>query len=506
MGENKKYVVYGMKAKCSEGTMENFISTKTGHGIVFQGQPVLNANDHVEGINLTHFGDCNSKEIYEQARKEADEKFQAGEGDGFFMKAAKKRAKRAVKAVAFMKEHLMFNKCELDTPLPWVFTSEDHMIDGAPALTLESQCACRYGGIITIVLEAEEVTEEEELTAEKVSVEPAPVLAPADFFDGDGGKVKGAREDLVEIRKEMAERREIMKEMKYIYRYVNEKALKDINETWDMATLQERYDGRFFEVLQKEMYEVGITDERSILMFLSTIGTECWYGTGLTEKYDERYFDKKDYTMSTRGAGLIHVTGKTQENFMKYLYNTLPEGEERDAVKKYLDEYEIISENGIKKTNNRYETTEPYINEDGEPDERPIYASEFIADNYSIESAVWFWGINKEKVAIFEWNEETQRNNLQIDMTIDEYIGHFENANQDNLFLAVQYAVNGRQKFKKSDLEYICKASEDVWEEGKTMVSSDKRSTSLPNNWEERRADWDSAKEEFLGVTDGEKP
>ena len=54
MEENKKYVVYGMMAKCSEGTMENYISTKTGHGIIFQGQPVLNANDHVVKINLTH--------------------------------------------------------------------------------------------------------------------------------------------------------------------------------------------------------------------------------------------------------------------------------------------------------------------------------------------------------------------------------------------------------------------------------------------------------------------
>lgn len=167
MGENKKYVVYGMMAKCSEGTMENYISTDKGHGIIFQGQPVLNANDHLKGINLTHFGDCNSREFYEQAKKEADEKLQAGEEDSFFMKAAKKRAQRSVKAVAFIKEHLMFNKCELDTPLPWIFTSEDHMIDGAPALTLESQCPCRYGGIITIVLQAEEVTEAEELTEEK---------------------------------------------------------------------------------------------------------------------------------------------------------------------------------------------------------------------------------------------------------------------------------------------------------------------------------------------------
>lgn len=158
MGESKKYVVYGMMAKCSEGTMENYISTDTGHGVVYQGQPVLNANDHQKGVNLTHFGDCNSRKIYEEAKKEIDEKYKAEEGDGFFTKLGKGIIKAHMKTAVFVQEHLMFHKCELDTPLPWIFTSKDHMIDGAPALTMESQCACRYGGIITIV--PEETTEE----------------------------------------------------------------------------------------------------------------------------------------------------------------------------------------------------------------------------------------------------------------------------------------------------------------------------------------------------------
>ena len=156
MGESKKYVVYGMMAKCSEGTMENYISTDKGHGVVYQGQPVLNANDHQKGVNLTHFGDCNSKKIYEEAKKEIDEKYKAEEGDGFFTKLGKGLVKAHMKTAIFVQEHLMFHKCELDTPLPWIFTSKDHMIDGAPALTMESQCACRYGGIITIVQQAGE--------------------------------------------------------------------------------------------------------------------------------------------------------------------------------------------------------------------------------------------------------------------------------------------------------------------------------------------------------------
>ena len=96
MGE--KYVVAGMKAKCSEGTMENYLTTDTGHGVVYQGQPVLNANDHQKDLNLTHFGECKSKKIYEEARKEADEKYKAEEGDGFFTKIGKGIAKAVTKA------------------------------------------------------------------------------------------------------------------------------------------------------------------------------------------------------------------------------------------------------------------------------------------------------------------------------------------------------------------------------------------------------------------------
>lgn len=176
MGETQKYVVYGMKAKCSEGTMENYLSTDTGHGVVYQGQPVLNANDHQKDINLTHFGECKSKKIFEEAKKEADEKYKAEEGDGFFTKIGKGIAKTVTKAAISVKEHLMVNKCDLDTPLPWTFTSKDHMIDGAPALTMESQCACRYGGIISIVSqedvsEGEGIESENEITENKNEVE-----------------------------------------------------------------------------------------------------------------------------------------------------------------------------------------------------------------------------------------------------------------------------------------------------------------------------------------------
>lgn len=161
MDEGKKYVVYGMRLKCDQGTMENYLSTDVGHGIVYQGQPVMNANDHEKGIHLTHFGDCNSKKVFEEAKKEADEKYKAEEGDGFFEKAGKWLAKNVTKAAVDFKATFMSNKCELVTPLPWLFPSEDHTIDGAPALMMESLCPCALGGVISIVPVVEEVAEEE---------------------------------------------------------------------------------------------------------------------------------------------------------------------------------------------------------------------------------------------------------------------------------------------------------------------------------------------------------
>jgi len=161
MGDSENYVVYGMRAKCSQGSMENYLSTDRGHGVTYQGQPVLNANDHQKGINLTHFGDCHAKALYEEAKKQIDEKYKADEGDGFFKKAGKWLLKTAAKTAVSAKEYLMFNKCELDTPLPWVFTNKEHMVDGAPALTMESQCACRFGGVITIVPAPKEEAPEE---------------------------------------------------------------------------------------------------------------------------------------------------------------------------------------------------------------------------------------------------------------------------------------------------------------------------------------------------------
>ncbi len=447
MGE--KYVVAGMKAKCSEGTMENYLTTDTGHGVVYQGQPVLNANDHQKDLNLTHFGECKSKKIYEEARKEADEKYKAEEGDGFFTKIGKGIAKAVTKASISIKENFMVNKCDLDTPLPWTFTSKDHMIDGAPALTMESQCACRYGGIITIVPEEDEVSES----------------ANSENEDESGEEMS----ENTDVTQEFTQKEQ---EMKYINKYVNPESLALINEQWADETLTEKYGESFFSDLRESMYETGITSESSVLMFLCSVGVESMYGTRLTELYNhDGTVAGNGYTINTRGAGLIQVTGKTQKAFLEYLSETMQDGDEKKMVEEYIKSYSTV--NGI--TDNSYNATE------------------FIADNYAIESTTWYWGVCIENVATFERNEEGEI--MQTNMSINDYIELFSDKNMDNVFLASQYAVNGRQGFAKGDLEDMCKATENLFQEGNDNVVINEKKNPLPNGWDTRSADWENAKE-----------
>lgn len=185
MGEEKAYIVRAMKAKCDCGTMENYLNVVNGHGVYYKGEPLLNANDHYKDENLSHFGDCNSKKVYEDAKKQADEKYKAEEGDGFFESVGKGIGKFFTKA-AITAKSLMFNKCDLQTPTPWIFTNEEHVIDGAPALTIESKCACLYGGVITIVMEVEEAPEksvEEEQIDEQQKQEFLQMMQESYGFD-----------------------------------------------------------------------------------------------------------------------------------------------------------------------------------------------------------------------------------------------------------------------------------------------------------------------------------
>lgn len=96
------------------------------------------------------------------------------------------------------------------------------------------------------------------------------------------------------------------------------------------------------------MRQYGITDKTSILMFIATIGTESWYGTYVTEKYNDGYFDSKPYTKNTRGAGLIQLTGSVQKDFLQYLRSKAKDNSEKaKELDIYINSfYEKANENG----------------------------------------------------------------------------------------------------------------------------------------------------------------
>ncbi|MBQ2923354.1 MAG: DUF4280 domain-containing protein, partial [Tyzzerella sp.] len=438
---------------------------------------------------------CHSKKIYEEAKKQADEKYKADADDGFFEKAGKLLAKTVTKAAISVKENFCANKCELDTPLPWMFVNKEHMIDGAPALTVESQCACRYGGIITIVPEPEEevtieteevalaenMAEPDEVEVKELEKEEWPVELLAGQIPMTSEELEKAKEFSTEkllesikgehpVIRNRGEKIILKLDKYFIEKYVNEETLKEINKQWknNMSTFKEIYGKDVFDKMQQKMYEYGITDETSILMFLSTIGTETTWGLRTTEYIREDY-SRETYTRETRGAGLIQITGVTQLEFLKYMREKLPEKDSKQEVlNSYIENFytykitDKLTGYGCKKN-----------------------ATEFIATEYPIESAMWFWGEDKSRCATFKGEEQT-------DMTVEEYIVTFKNSSiSENLFLAVQYSVNGRQDFYKGDLQRICESENMVIENG--QADSGKRTSSLPNNWTERIGDWRNA-------------
>lgn len=500
----RDYVVYGMRARCSEGTMDNYISTDTGHGVVYQGCPLLNANDHTAQVNLTHFGDCNSKKIYEDAKKQADEKYAAEEGEGFFSKAAKWVAKTATKALISAKEHFFFHKCELDTPLPWIFVNEEHMIDGAPALTVDSQCACRYGGIITIV-PPETETAELEITEGEGTMEPAmagnvvaaaPVLLSEKSDETDDERLKKIQRvgwmgaNLLEYARFEALDNSLkeLEEYQYIDKYVTEKILGDINPQWtaNMDTFKHIYGENVLTQMRVMMWQYNITDEASILMFLSTMGEETGYGTSVIQGTapDDKYVDLENLDERVdslidnnppqidagRGIGLVQVTDISQSNFIRWKYNSLPDG---DSMKEIM--YNYFGKDAM-------EGSDRLDNSEG-----------FLYTYYPIEASMWYWGALKEKVAIFDDSVPLGRTNY----TINDYIAYYNenSANMDNVFLAVQYALNGRKGLSRKNLQTICEKSDYVLGGNQTTISVGNNTASgLPNGWSDRKTDWDKAK------------
>lgn len=143
-GDNEpRYITRLMKMECSMGTVKNYINVGTDHGVLAGGncdaQPVMNANDHTSK-NVIHFGNCNSEKNPERSFRKGLVALLTGAGGYILMKQLEKMG-------------VITYKCKPNTPRPWINANEDCIIEGAPALTMQSQLACRYGGEIKFVLE-----------------------------------------------------------------------------------------------------------------------------------------------------------------------------------------------------------------------------------------------------------------------------------------------------------------------------------------------------------------
>lgn len=141
--DEPRYITRLMKMECDMGTVKNYINVDKDHGVLAGGncdaQPVMNANDHTSK-HVIHFGKCKSESNPERAFREMLIKALLGPAGAFLTGPMLDKLEEL---------GILTYQCKPNTPQPWIDTNEDCIIEGAPALTMDSQLACRYGGRIT---------------------------------------------------------------------------------------------------------------------------------------------------------------------------------------------------------------------------------------------------------------------------------------------------------------------------------------------------------------------
>lgn len=179
---DNKYVHRLMRARCSCGSLDNYLNIETDHGVLAgeEQQPLMNANDHMAGVNVIHFGNCNSEENPERVFRK---KLVGDILGGTFLGGVISDALEDIGIMSF--------KCTPKTDEVWEQTNDRNILDGAPALLMGSCLTCRYGGTITLVPEDEypqedtgeesggETDNQEETKEDTVRAETDAVLAEA---------------------------------------------------------------------------------------------------------------------------------------------------------------------------------------------------------------------------------------------------------------------------------------------------------------------------------------
>jgi len=196
--DEPRYITRLMKMECDMGTVKNYINVDKDHGVLAGGncdaQPVMNANDHTSK-HVIHFGKCKSESNPERAFREMLVKALLGPAGAFLTGPMLDKLEEL---------GILTYQCKPNTPQPWIDTNEDCIIEGAPALTMDSQLACRYGGRITFApLENVDVNEQEPGNPEETA-QPEDIVNEA--FQAAVGDAMAEVSDLGEVGAESVEK------------------------------------------------------------------------------------------------------------------------------------------------------------------------------------------------------------------------------------------------------------------------------------------------------------
>lgn len=279
------------------------------------------------------------------------------------------------------------------------------------------------------------------------------------------GHIPGAEIEKIRIQMKR-EYENVLQENEMLDAYITEDVLKELG--WDIDQAQENLGNDFIERLRINMMKANITNEDSIKLFLITISQESGGGRAILEEGNEEYFEgMSSYTINTRGAGLIQVTGSSQHDLLNYLIEHTSDETEIDNLNKFLDGYTDLD----KKCDNSAIVDNMNV-------------AEYIAANYSVESSVWYWSYYEERITI-------QGKEISINECIERYDGE---TNFETLLIATQCVVNGSEFGPRGlgrlfDPENNVIVTEDsvileYYEDGEK-----KRADSyLPNGWDDRQS------------------
>lgn len=213
---------------------------------------------------------------------------------------------------------------------------------------------------------------------------------------------------------------------------------------WDLSQVNPKLGVNYIEDMRTLMLEYGLTDEESITFFLFTISIECQNGKYMLEERPMSQYSGLSYTPNTRGAGLIQLTGPDQKEFLEYLLANTENENERAILERYINNFIDIDPDPSDEKH-IWDNPPENLNPNDLGVELPSVA-EYIAENYPIESALWYWCVYKKaKVGgkFLSLNEciQTDWNEVYKD---DTYAGD-DSDYRLMMFTGTQCAVNGSE-------------------------------------------------------------